>query len=172
MRWKRLELNVPAPEECRLDEHRNRIEWSSPEVRSNGRSRTEMEQLGGTEQGTGTVWNGLEWRSYRAEKQRQGGARRRNAVKGHCIDMTSEGIAVLGKDKQRRSQERKSNDMAVCRNGEIILDREESALFIKNMIHPDLDAIKRRDEFLDGITIDIQGDCIIAKCDIELPKDG
>ena len=62
--------------------------------------------------------------------------------------------------------------MAICRNGEIILDREESALFIKNMIHPDLDAIKRRDEFLNGITVDIQGDCTIAECDIELPKDG
>lgn len=56
--------------------------------------------------------------------------------------------------------------MAIEVNGELVLDRDETVAFIRNMIHPDLEAIRRRDAFLremEDISFSFTEDGIIAE---------
>ena len=56
--------------------------------------------------------------------------------------------------------------MAVEMCGELVLDRNETIALIRDMIHPDLDAIRRRDAFLrdrEDITYSFSEEGIVAE---------
>lgn len=60
-------------------------------------------------------------------------------------------------------------------NGELVLNAEETAALVHNMIHPNVEACMRRDEFLRDLSdlhIDLTDGEITANCpDIQLPSD-
>ena len=64
--------------------------------------------------------------------------------------------------------------MAIEINNELFLDQEETATLIRNMIHPNLDAIRRRDAFLrdmDDMTFAFSEEGVTAECsDIKICK--
>lgn len=54
-------------------------------------------------------------------------------------------------------------------NGELVLNKEETVAFVQNMIHPDLDAIRRRDIFCGDAPYIASGDEVTYECsDIDL----
>jgi len=46
-----------------------------------------------------------------------------------------------------------------------VLDQNETAAFVKNMIHPNDEALRRRDAFLNDIIIRVSGEEIVAEGD-------
>ena len=58
--------------------------------------------------------------------------------------------------------------MSVVTEGELVLDQNETAEFVRNIIHPNIEALRRRDAFLsdrDDIVIHFSGEEIVAECD-------
>jgi len=57
--------------------------------------------------------------------------------------------------------------MSVVIEDELVLDRNETAAFIRNMIHPNIEALRRRDAFLsdrDDVVFRFSDGKIIAEC--------
>ena len=57
--------------------------------------------------------------------------------------------------------------MAVVIAGELVLDRNETAALVRNMAHPDIETLRRRDAFLndrDDIAFSFSDEGIIAEC--------
>lgn len=56
--------------------------------------------------------------------------------------------------------------MSIIIEDELVLDQNETTAFIRNMIHPNTEALRRRDTFLDDIVIRVSGGEIVAEYDI------
>lgn len=57
--------------------------------------------------------------------------------------------------------------MSVVIEDELVLDRNEMAEFVRNMIHPNIEALRRRDAFLsdrDDVVFHFSGERIVAEC--------
>lgn len=57
--------------------------------------------------------------------------------------------------------------MSVVIEDELVLDRNETVTFVRNMTHPNIEALRRRDAFLndrDDIVIHFSGEEIVAEC--------
>lgn len=63
--------------------------------------------------------------------------------------------------------------MAKVVNGELVLDLEETINFVYHMLHPDAEAIRRRDDFMrgmDGLKVNYaNGEIMLDAPDIDLP---